>query len=207
MTLLADGTYFATGVACLNMTAAGQPDNAASIIGLRSTDGFRWKYAGPVLPASSLPDSIIGPTENDVTLLPDGKTLMVVARADGDGLCTKSTPAGSRYHEYAMVLSQDAGASWTAPSFISGTCVRVRGSAWECVGVHVWVPAYAWSVRLRAYLYRHLHDIAKQMLQPNYTHPPTRPPPKKRCWLRTATIVKPSGKQDLAVRRCTLVWG
>ena len=69
---------FATAVACLggaSQTAAQKGWGAASLIGLRSTDGFAWEYVGPVLEASTVPaskpgTSATGPTENDVVPTP-----------------------------------------------------------------------------------------------------------------------------------------
>ena len=48
---------------------------------------------------------MVGPTENAVTQLPDGKTLLAVARTDADGHCDKPAPPGSHYHEYAKYFS------------------------------------------------------------------------------------------------------
>ena len=91
VTTLADGSLFATGIACLGgsaQTAKQRVTSASSLIGLSSTDGgFRWDYSGPVLTAASMPESVVGPTENDVELLADRKTLMVVART------VKATPS------------------------------------------------------------------------------------------------------------------
>ena len=89
LTPLHDGSFFATTVGCPNngTRAPGQPPYAASILGFRSTDGFDWQYVGTVLSAKAYPASIVGPTENAVVLLPDNKTLLVVARTDGDGGC------------------------------------------------------------------------------------------------------------------------
>jgi hypothetical protein len=79
-------------------------------------DGFEFRYVGPVLEAKAFPSSIVGPTENAVTMLPDGKTLLVVARTDGDGGCVD--PSIGRYHEYLHTTSTSAGASWSAPTLM-----------------------------------------------------------------------------------------
>jgi hypothetical protein len=180
VTRLGDGGgYFATAVGCLDAWADGQPTNAASLLGLQSADGFAWQYAGPVLLARDLPTSYVGPTENDVVLLPDGKTLMVVARVDGDGLCTTPTPRGAHYQEYAAVFSDDLGRSWTKPVSLHGAgCVRPRllvlpksaglrngavllSGGRLCVqnktDVLLWTHGFAWSE------YRSVQDLAGAM--------------------------------------------
>ena len=84
-------------------------------------------YAGPIIHAADFPASMVGPTENAVTQLPDGKTLLAVARTDADGHCDKPAPPGSHYHEYIHTLSTDKGRTWRKPTLITGAgCVRPK---------------------------------------------------------------------------------
>jgi hypothetical protein len=110
VTTLTDGSVFATAVACLGgaaQTAKQRTTMASSLIGLRSVDGYRFDYVAPILTASLMPESVTGATENDVELLADNRTLIVVARTDGDGSCAVPMPVGSRYWDYTTVTSTD----------------------------------------------------------------------------------------------------
>jgi hypothetical protein len=121
ITRLADGSLFATLVGCLNGAARtpSQPSYAASLLGFRSTDsGFEWQYVGPIIEAAAFPSSAVGPTENAVTLLSDNKTLLAVARTDGDGGCVQ--PSIGHYHEYQSTTSTNSGLSWTSSKLIAG---------------------------------------------------------------------------------------
>ena len=122
--------YFATAIACLGgaaQTTAQKVWGAASLIGLRSADGLVWRYAGPVLEASAVPTSAIGPTENDIVQMGDGKTLLVVARTDADGSCATPVPNVSHYAEYTYVTSTTGGRTWSTPKPVKGAgCVRPR---------------------------------------------------------------------------------
>jgi hypothetical protein len=70
------------------------PLHRVSVVAIRSIDRFTWQFAGVVANASGdggYPNSTFGPTENDLALLADGKTLICVMRMDGDSNCaTKS---------------------------------------------------------------------------------------------------------------------
>jgi len=75
-----------------------------------------------------------GPSEADITLLSDNRTLLSVVRMDGDSSCFDSDvlPANrnantTTYRNYAASYSTDHGESWSLPAAIPGTgCARPR---------------------------------------------------------------------------------
>ena len=75
-----------------------------------------------------------GPSEIDLTLLADNRTLLSVVRMDGDGGCFGGdVPPHDRdahhttYRNYAASFSVDNGVSWSRPTPIEGTgCARPR---------------------------------------------------------------------------------
>jgi hypothetical protein len=130
--VLADGTLFGTGISCLGGEAQTAKQHAAggtaaSLVGFVSSDGYTWDYRGPIYTAAAFPDTVICPTEHDITVTParpgQPERLLVVVRADGNGLpCWRED-----YYEYMQVASTDSGHSWTAPVPVKGAgCVRPR---------------------------------------------------------------------------------
>jgi hypothetical protein len=64
----------------------------------------------------------MGPSENDLELLSDNRTIMAVIRPDGDAACSTGT-----YRWYNQAFSTDNGGSWTRPSPMTGMgCARPR---------------------------------------------------------------------------------
>ena len=102
----------------------------SSILAFKSQNGLEWKFSSVLLNASDVPFSLFGPSEHDMTVLADGKTVMAAIRIDGDGPCSSDT-YGSYYQSY----SSDGGTVWTAARPIAGTgCVRPRLMRMEPVG-------------------------------------------------------------------------
>lgn len=67
--------------------------------------------------------------ENDLALMADGKTVMVVMRTDGDCNCAGATGYGACgiYREYYQSYSSDFGRTWSSATPIPGTgCARPR---------------------------------------------------------------------------------
>ena len=94
----------------LSRTADG-PEHRMSLVAIRSTDDENWHFAGVVANASGpggYPNSSFGPTENDLAVLADGKTLMCVIRMDGDGRCSTNS-----YQYYGATYSRDMVATWS----------------------------------------------------------------------------------------------
>eukprot|EP01051_Picozoa_sp_SAG22_P016829 SAG22_NODE_2466_length_2540_cov_2.037280_1_plen_672_part_00 len=125
--VLADGSYFGTGIGCLGGDAQTPTQHkvggtAASIIGFTSSDGYTWDYRAPVFTAAAF-KTVIGPTEHDVVVRGDHERLYAVVRADGNGL-----PCWSEaYHEYQAVVSTNRGLSWSRPQSVRGAgCVRPK---------------------------------------------------------------------------------
>jgi len=106
----------------LKPTADG-PEHRMSIVAIRSTNaGSSWQFAGVVANSSSYPSSSFGPSENDIAVLADGKTLMCVLRMDGDGRCaTKS------YRYYSATYSSDLGPRGAALCPCPAQAVSGRG--------------------------------------------------------------------------------
>jgi hypothetical protein len=117
-----------------------------SVVSFTSADGYAWDYGGvvangtrdvqgnPFGPAGVEHPVMIGPTESDIALLADGKTLLSVVRMDGDSGCFGAeVPPAHRnanytvYRNYAASFSTNDGRSWTRPRPIEGTgCARPR---------------------------------------------------------------------------------
>jgi hypothetical protein len=109
----------------LKPTADG-PEHRMSIVAIRSTNsGDSWQFAGVVANASGpggYSNSSFGPSENDIAVLADGKTLMCVLRMDGDGRC-----ATGSYRYYSVTYSRDDGATWSRAVAMPGAgCVWPR---------------------------------------------------------------------------------
>ena len=108
---LHDGTFLACSIVCFadspTITLLGGTPYAngsyagRSLVAWRSTDGYDWKFAGIITDAK---DMMAAPTrslggnseENDLALMADGKTIMVVMRTDG--ACQLSTSCGNYWH-------------------------------------------------------------------------------------------------------------
>eukprot|EP00038_Savillea_parva_P025505 m.47986 g.47986 ORF g.47986 m.47986 type:complete len:499 (-) comp6947_c0_seq1:76-1572(-) len=114
--------------------------SAISTVSFTSTDGTTWTFGGVIANWSSVSSPAFGsgpimwgPSESDLVLLSDNRTLMSVVRMDGDGGCFDGTvPPADRhantttYRNYAASYSTD-GATWTFPAPIPGTgCARPR---------------------------------------------------------------------------------
>jgi len=87
-----------------------------------SSDGYAWTYGGVVAnwtDVRTVPGGAkeYGPSESDIVLLGDNKTLLSVVRMDGDSSCFPSsvppfnrTRANTVYRNYASSFSEDNGA-------------------------------------------------------------------------------------------------
>ena len=64
------------------VTGADGPQQPNSLLAFRSSDGYHWQFASVLSNASWSPGSM-GPTENDLELLSDNRTIMAVIRPDG----------------------------------------------------------------------------------------------------------------------------
>lgn len=63
-----------------------------------------------------------GPSEHDVEVMADNRTIMMVIRMDGDDVCSTDS-----YQYYHASFSSDNGRSWSRPNPINGTgCARPR---------------------------------------------------------------------------------
>ena len=73
------------------MPFPGSPTSTAtypiSVVAFTSQDGFAWQFASVVASKANLPWSFYGPTEHDIALLADNKTLVAVLRPDADSNC------------------------------------------------------------------------------------------------------------------------
>jgi hypothetical protein len=127
--LLPDGSWLGTAaVFWSGIPARSTPPEAkgwipGSVICLRSKDAHEWIYTGLIANASEwqLQYSTFGPTENDLVLLKDNKTLMAVLRMDGDSGC------GPTYKNYHSSISTDLGRTFTRPTPIPDVgCVRPK---------------------------------------------------------------------------------
>jgi hypothetical protein len=100
----------------------------------RSADGFDWKYVGTITDAEDMmaePTRSLGGNteENDLALMADGKTIMIVMRTDGDCGCKQANGRGAcgLYRPYFQSHSSDMGKTWSWASPIPGTgCARPR---------------------------------------------------------------------------------
>ena len=54
--------------------------NRSSVVVYHSTDGVKWTFLSTLADTHDYPQSHEGPNEHDVTVLPDGKTLLAVVR-------------------------------------------------------------------------------------------------------------------------------
>ena len=123
------GSNASTRVPYLNGTVAGR-----SLVAWRSADGFDWKYVGTVTDAKDMmaePTRSLGGNteENDLALMADGKTIMIVMRTDGDCGCKQANGRGAcgLYRPYSQSYSSDMGRTWSHASPIPGTgCARPR---------------------------------------------------------------------------------
>lgn len=81
-----DGSYLATvGLAWAGQPVVPSPDGPrqrVSVVAIASQDGFAWHYLSTVLNASQMPHSRLGPSENDISYLADGKIEMIRAMCD-----------------------------------------------------------------------------------------------------------------------------
>jgi len=80
---------------------------ATSIVAFHSSDGYEWRYRGSVMDAASMPQSLEGPSEHDLVLLADNKTVLCITRLDGgDGSRSWILP-------YGRAVSSDGGRTWS----------------------------------------------------------------------------------------------
>ena len=133
----------------------------ASLVAFTSKDGWDWQfsaiianaswYTGPLEPPPKYPNDPprpgvttvggwvnqtiqFGPSENDLILLGDGKTLMSVIRMDANERCGNARHSGvwppstdTAYQYYHQAFSSDFGKSFSQPTPIIGAgCVRPR---------------------------------------------------------------------------------
>ena len=97
------------------------PARPTSLIVFRSSDGYHWTFTSVLSNASWTPGGM-GPSENDLELLSDNRTVMAVIRPDGDSACSTMT-----YRYYQQAFSTDMGQSWTRPESMPGLgCARPR---------------------------------------------------------------------------------
>ena len=96
-------------------------DWCQSIIVFRAEAPFiKWAFHGTIANASHYPDSYEGPTEHDMVLLHDRKTLLSVFRVDaGNG-------SFMRMQNYMRTVSTDFGASWAQAVTIPAGTARPR---------------------------------------------------------------------------------
>lgn len=103
------------------------PGNRTSVIVFKSTDGVKWDFLSVLANASDHPESFEGLNEHDITLLPDGKTLMAAVRFDGGDGCSGATSAETQhYANYHSSVSTDMGASWSTLTPLPAGCARPR---------------------------------------------------------------------------------
>jgi hypothetical protein len=120
-----------------------------SIVSFTSLDGYSWRFGGVIANWSDVTGgnyysdlhgdvlrrpAMWGPSEADVTLLSDNKTLLSVVRMDGDSGCFPADvpphdrdSAHTTYRNYHASFSSDHGVSWSRPKAMLGTgCARPR---------------------------------------------------------------------------------
>ena len=98
------------------------PNTPVSLLAFVSSDSHNWRFSSVVANFSSTPGLVLGPTESDIAYLPDGKTIALVFRMDGDAGCDSNS-----YRNYYAAYSTDGGARWTRPAALSGPgCVRPK---------------------------------------------------------------------------------
>lgn len=81
----------------------------AGVFVWHSVDGLAWEYRGTVAGATAYPTSGEGPNENDISLLADGRTLLVVFRIDDGVDGGNGVPKN-----YQAATSTDGGHTWSA---------------------------------------------------------------------------------------------
>jgi hypothetical protein len=146
---LPDGSFLACSIVCFddspaitllgsNATARAPYQNGTmagrSLVAWRSADGADWRFAGVITDAGEMmaePTRSLGGNseENDLALMADGRTVMVVMRTDGDCNCASATGHNECgiYREYFQSYSSDFGRSWSSATPIPGTgCARPR---------------------------------------------------------------------------------
>lgn len=72
------------------VNGADGPQQPTSLLVFRSSDGYHWTFASVLSNASWTPGSM-GPSENDLELMSDKRTIMAVIRPDGDSACSTNT--------------------------------------------------------------------------------------------------------------------
>ena len=92
--LSAGGGYVAVVAVFLNGNETINYSGHLSLLAFRSTDGLRWHYTSTVVKGDNRLQKL-GPTEPDLAVLADGKSIMCVIRMDGDGACGKG---GYKYY-------------------------------------------------------------------------------------------------------------
>jgi hypothetical protein len=133
--VLPDGSFLAANALCFDdsPSVVSNPNiSAKSLVAWRSMDGFGWTFQGVITDARDyVPHkSTAGNTEeNDMALMADGKTIMIVMRTDGDCNCAGATGHNEcgLYRPYYQSYSSDLGKTWSVATPIRGTgCARPR---------------------------------------------------------------------------------
>ena len=117
----AGGGYLAVVAVFLQGNVTINYSGHLSLLAFRSKDGLAWQYAATIVKGDDRLQQM-GPTEPDLAVLSDGKTIICVIRMDGDGAC-----GGGGYKYYYQSYSTTSGQTWSAPTPINGTgCARPR---------------------------------------------------------------------------------
>lgn len=103
------------------------PCNRSSVVVFHSENGTIWNFLSVIADTHDYPESHEGPNENDMTLLPDGKTLLAILRLDGGDGGLQPPREPYYYLPYHRTISKDWGRTWTKLVPISNAgCVRPR---------------------------------------------------------------------------------
>ena len=103
------------------------PGNRSSVIVFKSKDAVHWQFASILANAAEYPESHEGPNEHDVTLMPDGQTLMAAVRLDGgDGCAANGSNETAHYANYHSSFSTDFGETWSRLQPLPAGCARPR---------------------------------------------------------------------------------
>ena len=124
----------------------------------RSSDGgTHWRFLSVLADALEYPESHEGPNEHDMTVLPDGKTLLAVVRLDGGDGGRKPPLEPYYYLPYHRCLSTDWGKTWSRLTPIPNTgCARPR------------LLTVGWKVLLTGGRFRVYHNTSDVLLWVSY---------------------------------------
>lgn len=100
--------------------------NQSSIVVFWSDDGVHFSYRSTLADAHDYPQSLEGPNEHDVTVLPDGASLLAVVRLDGGDGGLKPPLQPYHYLDYHKSISTDWGRTWSRLAPIDAGCARPR---------------------------------------------------------------------------------